>query len=56
MGVNKYGQVIGYISLASPTASWFNFRPVEKALVLDVPTMMGIPSGWEMSLQGSRLC
>ncbi|KAG8982565.1 hypothetical protein FRB94_006506 [Tulasnella sp. JGI-2019a] len=54
MSVNEYGQVIGYISPASPTASWFNFKPVEKALVLDVPTMMGVPSGSEMSLQGFR--
>lgn len=37
MGVNEYGQVVGYISLAYPTASWFNFQPAEKALIVDVP-------------------
>ncbi|KAG8983291.1 hypothetical protein FRB94_007906 [Tulasnella sp. JGI-2019a] len=37
MGVNEFGQVLGYISPASPSASWFNFQPAENALVLDVP-------------------
>ncbi|KAG9026121.1 hypothetical protein FRB95_009374 [Tulasnella sp. JGI-2019a] len=54
MGVNEYGQIIGYISPAYPTASWFNFQPVEKALILDVPIIdskAGASSGSEESFR-----
>ncbi|KAG8993424.1 hypothetical protein FRB94_010805 [Tulasnella sp. JGI-2019a] len=39
LGVNEYGQIIGYISPAYPTASWFNFQSVEKAIIFDVPVI-----------------
>ncbi|KAG9028638.1 hypothetical protein FRB95_006269 [Tulasnella sp. JGI-2019a] len=37
MGVDEHGRELGYISPAYETASWFNFQPVEEALIFDVP-------------------
>ncbi|KAG9026125.1 hypothetical protein FRB95_009378 [Tulasnella sp. JGI-2019a] len=54
MDVNEYGQVVGYISPAS-TGNWFNFKPAEKALVLNVPIMMSMPLRTEGSSEGFRL-
>ncbi|KAG8980914.1 hypothetical protein FRB93_008869 [Tulasnella sp. JGI-2019a] len=58
MGVDEYGRVIGYIGPSSPTASWFNFQPAEKAFVLEVPIICGeenISSGLKESPELFRL-
>ncbi|KAG9013624.1 hypothetical protein FRB94_001729 [Tulasnella sp. JGI-2019a] len=58
MGVDDYGRVLGYISQAYPTASWFNFQPTEKALILEVPIINckeGISSGSKESPELFRL-
>ncbi|KAG8843209.1 hypothetical protein FRB96_004236 [Tulasnella sp. 330] len=39
MAVNEYGQVLGDIGPTHPGASWFNFQPYGKALMLDVPVI-----------------
>ncbi|KAG8843211.1 hypothetical protein FRB96_004238 [Tulasnella sp. 330] len=55
MGLNEYGQVVGYISPAYPTASWFNFQPAEKALIVYVPIVDAKRFGRKTSSKTFRL-
>ncbi|KAG9035718.1 hypothetical protein FRB95_010783 [Tulasnella sp. JGI-2019a] len=58
MGVDEYGRVLGYISPAYKAASWFNFQPAKKALILEVPIAdrnESISSGSEESSEPFRL-